>query len=696
MSQQQAQSKVTTRHLARDAYLYVRQSSLRQVIENKESTQRQYALRQRAAALGWPTDRIIVIDSDLGQSGASATERVGFQRLVADVGMGRAGIVLGLEVSRLARNSTDWHRLLEICALTDTLILDEDGIYDPAHFNDRLLLGLKGTMSEAELHLLRARLRGGALNKARRGELRTGLPVGFVYDAAGKVILDPDRQVQSTLNVFFETFERVGSCFATLRHFRTQKLLFPRRVRAGSSKGDLVWIPLTYSVALHVLHNPRYAGAYAYGRIKWRKTVDGRSQSRKVPRDEWITLQRDAHAGYITWEQYDAHERRLRECSAAYALEQRRSPPREGPSLLQGIVVCGRCGARMTVRYGGRSGRQAPVYLCQRRTIEHGEPLCQSVPGRTIDAAIGELLLETLSPLAIDVALEVHREMLARVAETDQIRVQHRERQKYEADVARRRFMQVDPGNRLVADTLEAEWNNALRELARAEQELSAAREHDRNRQATADVDQLHAIAKAFPSVWRDRKTPARDQKRMVRLVIEDATILKSERITIQIRFRGGATSTIAVPRPLTYFEERRTQSQLVTEIDELLAEHHDGEVAQILIDRGRRPGGGGTFDVARVAFIRTTYELKSFRQRLLESGYLSLDQLATRYNVTRAAIKRWRERGLVRGRRVNDKDEFVYEDPGNNPRVRRAAQHAARIRPVPPGSHGFRVRGAV
>jgi DNA invertase Pin-like site-specific DNA recombinase len=605
-------------------------------------------------------------------------------------------MVLGLEVSRLARNSTDWHRLLEICALTDTLILDEDGIYDPAHFNDRLLLGLKGTMSEAELHLLRARLRGGALNKARRGELRTGLPVGFAYNAAGKVILDSDRQVQNTLKVFFETFERVGSCFGTLRHFRAEKLLFPRRVRAGSSKGSLLWTPLTYSVALHVLHNPRYAGAYAYGQIKWRKTVDGRTRSRKVPRDEWFALQRDAHAGYITWEQYEANERRLRECSAAYALDRRRSPPREGPSLLQGIVICGRCGARMTVRYGGRSGRHAPIYVCQRRTIEHGEPICQSVAGRTIDAAIGDVLAETLSPLAIDVALEVHREMLTRVEETDRIRAQHVERRKYEAELARRRFMQVDPENRLVADTLEAEWNNALRELARAEDELTAARDRDRERAPSADMGQLRAITKTFPSVWRDRKTAARDRKRMVRLVIEDATILKGEQITIHIRFRGGATTTVTVPRPLTYFEERRTQSQLVSEIDELLADHHDAEVAKILIDRDRRPGGGGTFDVSRVAFIRTNYKLKSFRERLLESGYVSMDALATRFNVTHEAIKRWRERGLLRGRRVNDKDEFVYEDPGNDPRVRKAAQHAARIRPVKPGSRGYRVRGAV
>ena len=350
----------------------------------------------------------------------------------------------------------------------------------------------------------------------------------------------------------------------------------------------------------------------------------------------------------------------------------------------------------MTVRYGGRAGRHAPVYTCQRRTIEHGDPICQTVSGRTIDATIANLLSETLSPLAIDVAMEVHREMASRVEETDRIRAQHVERCKYEAEIARRRFMKVDPDNRLVADTLEAEWNNALRGLARAEEELVAARERDRDRQSIVDADQLRAITHVFPSVWEDRKTASRDRKRMVRLVIEDATILKDEQITIHVRFRGGATTTLKVPRPLTYFEQRRTKSQLVSEIDELLAHHHDAEVAKILVDRGRTPGGGGNFDVSRVAFIRTRYKLKSFRERLLERGYVAPDQLAERFDVSYAAIKRWRERGLLRGYRVNEKDEFVYEDPCNDPRVWKAANHAARIRPIPPGSRGYRIRGAV
>jgi DNA invertase Pin-like site-specific DNA recombinase len=459
-------SKVTTSHLERDAYLYVRQSTLRQVIENTESTKRQYALRQRAVALGWLNDRIVVIDSDLGQSGASAADREGFQRLVAEVGMGRAGIVLGLEVSRLARNSSDWHRLLEICALTNTLILDEDGLYDPAHFNDRLLLGLKGTMSEAELHLLRARLIGGRCSKARRGELRCGLPVGFVYDVNGKVVLDPDRQVQRTLRVFFETFQRVGSCFATVRFFRKRSLPFPRRLRGGPNKGELLWSPLGYSRALQVLHNPRYAGAFAFGQGRWHKKPNGRSAKRKLPRDEWFALHRDAHAGYITWEQYERNEQRLLECAQAHGENRRRSPPREGPALLQGVVLCGICGDRMTIRYHGHGPAQlAPDYVCQRRGIERAEPICQTMAGTELDAAIGDLLLATVSPMAIEVTLAVQREMQARIEDADHLRRQQVERAEVEVEQARRRYMHVDPANRLVADSLEADCNLKMREF---------------------------------------------------------------------------------------------------------------------------------------------------------------------------------------------------------------------------------------
>ena len=365
--------KVEARHLKRKAYLYVRQSTLRQVMENTESTQRQYDLRRRAIALGWPSEHVIVIDHDLGQSGASATDRKGFQNLVTEVGLGRAGIVMGLEVSRLARNSTDWHRLLEICALTDTLILDEDGIYDPSHFNDRLLLGLKGTMSEAELHVLKARLVGGMLNKARRGELQSPLPVGFVYDPEGRVRLDPDEQVQQTIRLLFQTFLRTGSAFATVREFRREGVRFPCRLRHGPHKGEILWGDLRHSRTLEILHNPRYAGAFCWGRTRQRRRGDGQKVYHLLPREEWIALVPDAHPGYITWEQFEENQLRLKENSAAHGLDRRRSPPREGPALLQGLVICGRCGARMTVRYHQRGEVQYPDYVCAREGI----PVCQ-------------------------------------------------------------------------------------------------------------------------------------------------------------------------------------------------------------------------------------------------------------------------------------------------------------------------------
>jgi len=364
---QDTHQKVTSIHLSRNAYLYIRQSTLRQVFENTESTKRQYGLRQKAIALGWPEERIVVIDSDLGQSGASAADREGFQRLVTEVSLGRAGIVLGLEVSRLARNNTDWHRLLEICALTDTLILDEDGIYDPSHFNDRLLLGLKGTMSEAELHVLRARLQGGIRNKARRGELVIKPPIGFVYNSEGVLVLDPDKQVQQALRLLFDTFRRTGSATATVKLFRKQGLLFPRRVHGGPQRGELVWGVLGHCQVLRILHNPRYAGAFVFGRHHSRKTVDGHSRIVAVPQEKWQTLIPGAHAGYLSWEDYQQNQKRLHESAQAMGGDRRKSPAREGPALLQGLILCGRCGQRMTVRYHVRRGRLCPDYVCRAR-----------------------------------------------------------------------------------------------------------------------------------------------------------------------------------------------------------------------------------------------------------------------------------------------------------------------------------------
>jgi DNA invertase Pin-like site-specific DNA recombinase len=332
-------AKVTSEHLRRHAYLYVRQSSLQQVQDHRESTARQYDLKRRAQGLGWPTEQIVVIDEDLGLSGASASDRSGFQRLVAEVGLGRVGLVMGLEVSRLARNSSDWHRLLEICALAETLILDEDGVYDPSHFNDRLLLGLKGTMSEAELHVLRARLLGGQLNKARRGELWMRPPIGLVYDRLRqRVELDPDAQIHGTVRLLFETFRRTGSAFQVVRHFAREGIRWPRRLYTGGRAGEVVFGPLDHSRVLGILHNPRYAGAFVYGRRRQRKiAIAGQAHYRLLPRAEWKVFLPNAHPGYITWEEFEANQATLLANAHQYGPDRRRSPAREGVALLQGL-----------------------------------------------------------------------------------------------------------------------------------------------------------------------------------------------------------------------------------------------------------------------------------------------------------------------------------------------------------------------
>jgi len=662
-----AHQKVNAGHLKRNAYLYVRQSTLRQVFENTESTKRQYGLRQHAVALGWPVERIIVIDSDLGQSGASAVDREGFQKLVTEVGLGKAGIVLGLEVSRLARNSTDWHRLLEICALADTLILDEDGVYDPSHFNDRLLLGLKGTMSEAELHVLRARLQGGILNKARRGELECPLPVGFLYNAQHQPVLDPDKQVQESIRFFFDTFRRCGSACAVVRAFRQKGLLFPRRLKKGPNKGDLVWAELPHSRTLHLLHNPRYTGAFVYGRSRTRPNPDGSTSYTRLPREQWM-LFKNAHSGYISWEQYEENLLRLRENAQAIGADRRKSPPREGPALLQGMVVCGRCGSRMTVRYHTRQGRLIPDYVCQRDGVEHAIAICQHVVGEHIDKAVGQLLVESVTPLALEVTLAVQQELQARVDEVDQLRKKQVERARYAADLAQRRYLHVDPANRLVADSLEADWNEKLRLLTEAQERYEQQRQHDR---AVIDEQQrarIAALASDFPRLWQDPRTPDRERKQMVRLLLEDVTLIRQDQITVHVRFKGGATQTLTLPRPLTAWELKMTPAQVVAEIDQLMDDRTDKEIVEILNGRGTLSGEGKPFTSRIIARLRRDYQLKPRYDRLREKGFLTIEEISERLNVPPLRVRIWRSHGLLKAYPANDKDAWLYEDPGPDP----------------------------
>jgi DNA invertase Pin-like site-specific DNA recombinase len=668
---EQAAAKVTGAHLARTAYLYVRQSTLRQVLTNTESATRQYGLRQKAIALGWDAEAIVTIDTDQGQSGASAADREGFQRLVADVGMGRAGIVLGLEVSRLARNNADWHRLLEICAMSATLICDEDGLYDPTDFNDRLLLGLKGTMSEAELHFIRARLIGGQRSKARRGELQMALPVGLVYDPAGKVALDPDTGVQQAIRHVFTLFARTGSARATVQQFNADGLLFPVRVRTGARKGELVWMPLRHWRVLRTLHNPRYAGAFAYGRRRERLAANGKKTFDTLPREQWIALIPDAHPGYIGWEQYETNQKLLLANATAHGEDRAAGPAREGTALLQGLAVCARCGNRMSVRYHTRRGVEVPDYQCMRACIQDGGRRCQSVPGAAVDAAIGHLLLDTVSPLALEVALTVQAELETRAAEADALRRGHVERARHRADLARRRYLAVDPDNRLVADSLEADWNDALRALQTARDDYERASAAAATTLTEDLKAKIRCLATDFPALWSNPDTPQRDRKRMVRLLVNDVTLHKTDRIHLHVRFRGGQTTSLTVAIPPKAWQLRQTHPDTLAALDRLLDTCTDAQTADALNAAGHRSGENKPFTARIVLEARRSNNLPSHTDRLSANGLLTNTELAARLGVHPSTVKSWTRAGILNSHKANDKNVRLYEPPApGDPRL--------------------------
>ena len=662
----EANQKVTKDHLQRKAYLYIRQSSPQQVRENQESTHRQYALQQRAIELGWPSGRIVVIDNDQGLTGAIMNNRKGFQRLVAEVGLGNVGIVMGLEVSRLARNNADWHRLLEICGLTQTLILDEDGLYDPCNINDRILLGLKGTMSELELHLIRARMQGGFLNKVQRGELYISLPVGFAFDSEGKVVLDPDKQVQQSIRLLFQTYRRVGSARGVAIYFQQQDLLFPSR-RCSKNNQPQVWNELCAVRVVAILHNPAYAGAYVYGRTQVTRRADGRCGRIILPREKWKVLIKEAHEGYISWEEYEKNQKQLLDWGRTKTgFNKRPGPPREGCALLQGLAICGVCGRHMLVsyKYRKRDDRLIPKYECSLEKNRWGGTSCQYISGEGIDEAVGKLLMESVTPLTLEVALNVQKELQQRFEEADRIRRQQVERAQYEVNLAQRRYMQVDPDNRLVAESLEARWNEKLCALEKAKEEYERLCKEDSVVLNEKKQKEILALATDFPRLWQNPHVSDRERKRMIRLLIEDVTLLSGKEITIHVRFKGGATKTISAPRPKTGPEMTRTKPEVIQEIDRLLDHHIDKEVAAILNERGFRSNVRGLlFNTNKVAAIRCKYHIKSRYERLREKGMLKVAEIARILIIHDETVRKWHKKGLLK-RHAYTSYKYLFEPP--------------------------------
>jgi DNA invertase Pin-like site-specific DNA recombinase len=689
-----AEPKVTADRLSRDAYLYIRQSTLYQVANNTESTLRQYDLQGRAVALGWPTDRIHVIDIDQGHSGASAADREGFQHLVAQVSLGRAGIVLGLECSRLARNNADWHRLLQICAHNDTLICDEDGLYDPTSFNDRLLLGMKGQLSEAELHFLRARLRGGILAKARRGDLHLALPVGLVYDGAGHVVLDPDTGVRAAVAMVFDTFAATGSACAVVKAFRVQDVTFPGRHHTGPYQGQLYWKPLTHTQTLKVLHNPRYAGAYCYGRSRHTSDLDGRHHRAAKPVQDWTVLIPGAHPGYISWAQYETNLATLTANAAAHDPDRAAratGPAREGPALLQGLAVCGRCGRRMTIRYHTLSDRTVvPDYVCQYQGIKTATPVCQFVTGTAVDAAVTAFVLATVTPLALEVALSVSDELIEQADRADAIRATGVQRAQHAADAARRRYLAVDATNRLVADSLEADWNTALRDLASAQDDYTKAKTDPAGLLSDAQRARVRALAGDFPKLWNDPATPMRERKRLIRLLVTDVTLTRHDPIvTVQLRLPGGQDHTLTIDIPPQRWHQHPTPAATLSVLDDLLESSTTGQTAAALTARGLTDGAGRPFTPDRVRYHCYHYTIPTRVQRLRTNGLLSLAETATAFGVHPATIRRWRELGLITAEQSSDDPAYMFHPDQPRPTFTQVWTAESTIRHGTPSRHG-------
>lgn len=654
-------SKVTASHLDRDAYVYVRQSTLTQVRQHTESLERQYELAARAQVLGWAARRVVVVDEDLGRSGAESSAREGFTNLVADVGLGKVGIILGIEVSRLARNNADWYQLLDLCALTDTLIADGDGLYHPADFNDRLVLGLKGTMSEAELHLLRHRLTAGLHHKAAKGELRQGLPVGFVYDEDGRVLMDPDEAVREAIATVFRRFDELGTGRQVLLSLRGDNLLLPRRPN-GSRR--IVWAPPSYPAIHDFLTNPCYAGAFVFGRNRTEKRLDpsGKlvTRTRQLPREQWQVLIPDHHPGYLTWERYERIQEELR---------RNWRPPRghgggavrEGAALLQGRIRCGRCGRMMQTGYSGIKG-DCPRYVCGRsKMLYGGERSCQSLGGRKLEGRVLDELFAVLEPAglvatvkALEEADAHHRERLA----VFELAV---ERARYAAERARRQLDAVEPENRLVARTLERSLEQALASERQAEADLAAQRLRQPSRlteqekawlsHAGADV---RAIVEAPTTSWRERK-------QLLRAIVAEVVVtVKStdRRADVTIVWEGGATTRFVLELNKTGHHFRTTDEGTVELVRRLAERYEDKLIAAILSKQGRRTGTGLPFTTARVAALRVSRGIPAYRPPAVtateEDGQVVSITAAERLlGVNRTTIYRWLKEGFIEGEQL-------------------------------------------
>ena len=655
-------SKITASHLSRQAIVYLRQSSPAQVEHNRESTERQYALARKACELGWPKDRVVIIDEDLGLSGSGLVARSGFAHLTAEVALARVGLVLGLEVSRLARNNADWHRLIDLAGLTDTLIGDADGIYHPALFNDRLLLGLKGTMSEAELHVLRARLNGGIRNKAERGELRRGLPVGFVWgDEDGEVLFHPDQAVVTAVKTVFERFAENGSARRVWLWFRTEGVKLPLQMHAHA---EIRWVEASYHAIHHVLTNPVYAGAYVYGKTRAEMTLDAsgarKKRLRRLPREQWQIVIREHHKGYIDWPTYEANQARI----ATNTRPRPHNDPssvggavREGGALLQGLASCGHCGRRLRTHYRGRNS--TPGYHCSGEHLVEGRGShCLNIGGVQIDEAVARAFIVALEPAKLAATIAAAERLEAdREATLKQWRLGV-ERASYEASRAERRYRAVDPDNRLVARGLEREWEESLGALQAAKAEL-ARREAERPRVLSeAERTSLLAVGADLDTVWNAPTTSPRDRKELLRTLLEEV-IIKVERdkfaAHLTMRWKGGALTELDLYLPHSKPQIVRTDEDKIALVRRLATHYPDGVIAGILNRQRHKTAYGHRFQAHHVAGLRRQWKISRYEQKTesSEGELLTVKKAAAALGVAPSTMHRLLNDGIIAGEQL-------------------------------------------
>lgn len=659
--------KIQPFHQERWAYVYLRQSTMFQVFHHQESTNRQYALRDKALAYGWPVGHIKILDADLGKSGAQGNYRQDFKSLVADVSMGKVGAIFVLEASRLSRCSSDWNRLVELCALTHTLLIDEDGIYAPHLFNDQLLLGLKGTMSQAELHLLKARLHGGKINKAKRGELRFLLPIGYCY-LGEETIFDEDAQIRSVIQLVFSSFARTQSVYGVVQHFGKNNIDFPKRAYGGHWKGKVIWGRLTYSRALTLLKHPFYAGVYTYGRYKNTKKIspEGHVQNvqKKMPRESWEVMLKNHHPAYISWERYEKNLLILAKNQTNTPAHLTPSPVREGSMLLQGVLLCGKCGRRISVRYKGNGGKY-PTYECNWRKKEgFTGNACISIRSDWIDKKVEDRLLQVLSPEKVNIAMIALQELEERNAALDRHWELKIQRASFQASLAERRYEEVDPANRLVALNLEKKWEDALSKLATIQEEYEQYKLKKAYPFTEERKNELLTLAKDIPQLWHHTRN-MQDKKRIVRLLINDITVTKdslSHDWLLQLRWQGGATETLKVtPLPKIY-DRKRYPGDLIEKVKSLAMEiSHDVEIAQILNEQNFKSATKKPFTKAMIQWIRHKYHIP--RCSAKQKDELTPSELMTKFGVSRHMVYYWIERGCVQYRKLPNHQLLVTLD---------------------------------